>query len=125
AHPVGELEEPREPFLRGVARHAGQMRVRVPNHLARLKGKLKARSRQFPKSKPIEESGGKHAHTPDASRDSRTTGGREAFGLRVTLAPLWGQRKRQGVVLSPRKDYATGRVPPAGAGWSRATAAGP
>jgi hypothetical protein len=34
------------------------------------------------------KSGGERARTPDASRDSRTPGSREASGLRVSLAPL-------------------------------------
>ena len=34
------------------------------------------------------ESGGEHARTADASRGSETLGSREAFGLRVSLAPL-------------------------------------
>ena len=35
-----------------------------------------------------EESGGKHPRTPNASRISQAPGSREAFGLRVSLAPL-------------------------------------
>jgi hypothetical protein len=34
------------------------------------------------------KSGGEHARTPNASRILQTPGSREAFGLRVTLAPL-------------------------------------
>jgi hypothetical protein len=37
------------------------------------------------------KSGGEHARSPDASRGSRTPGRREAFGVRVTLAPLFGR----------------------------------
>ncbi len=37
------------------------------------------------------ESGGKHARSPNASRSARTPGSREAFGLRVSLAPLLGR----------------------------------
>ncbi len=36
------------------------------------------------------QSGGEHARTPDASRVSQTPGSREAFGVRVALAPLGG-----------------------------------
>ena len=37
------------------------------------------------------KSGGKNARTPNASRGSQKPGSREAFGLRVSLAPLWGR----------------------------------
>ena len=46
------------------------------------------------------ESGGEHARIPSASRVSHTPGSREAFGVRVALAPLWGDgatRRRSGV----------------------------
>jgi hypothetical protein len=35
-----------------------------------------------------DQSGGEPARTPNAARGSKTPGSREAFGLRVALAPL-------------------------------------
>jgi len=51
-----------------------------------------------------DESGGERARTPDASRTSRTPGRREAFGVRVSLAPLSGEARKSTPPVSPKSD---------------------
>jgi hypothetical protein len=50
------------------------------------------------------KSGGEHARTPDASRGSRKPGSREAFGLRVSLAPLSDVARNSTQLVSPKSD---------------------